>query len=313
MAGTGYKGIISFSLGFLRKPRLKLIAAALLAETAFFAGVLLLALLLFGRILLGLWGGDTSVLAMLLLDPYIVEDMVFTLFLLSVPIAVVFASVFFSVRGAMVCSALERRGLKPGMFSPKRALDFAKLFFAGAFFSLFSLEDKKFLPLPVIAFVLACLTFVPDDMASIASGLLSVALFLACLLVVARNAVRLSMSAPLMALENRGALSALHESWRLTRGKFWALFLALALCAAVGLLLFGGCFFLLSLLLSFLLVFLVSPFSLAFQLAIALALFALFPFMLLFFSFAKAAIFTDKALFPGGQSRRANRILNSSR
>jgi len=298
MAGMDYKGAISFSLGFLRKPRLKLIAAALLAETAFFFSVLLLALLLFGRILLGLWGGDTSVLAMLLLGPYIVEDMVFTLFFLSVPIAVVFASVFFSVHGAMVFFALERRGLKPGAFSMKKSLDFAKLFFASSFFSLFSLEDKKFLPLPIIAFVLACLTFVPDDLISIASGLLSVALFLIYSLVVARNAVRLSMSAPAMAVENRGVLSALHESWRLTHGKFWALFLALALCAAAGLLLFGACFFLLSLLLTFLLVFLVSPFSLAFQLAIALTLSALFPLMLLFFSFAKAAIFTDKALFP---------------
>ena len=300
MAGMDYKGVISFSLGFLRKPSLKLIAAALLAEIAFFSCVLLLALLLFGRILLGLWGGDTSVLAMLLLDPYIVEDMVFTLFFLSVPIAVVFASVFFSVHGAMVFFALERRGLKPGMFSLKKFPDFAKLFFAGAFFSLFSLEDKKFLPLPIIAFVFACLTFVPDDLISIASGMLSVALFLIYSLVVARNAVRLSMSAPAMAVENRGVLSALHESWRLTHGKFWALFLALALCKAAGLLLFGGCFFLLSLLLTFLLVFIVSPFSFAFQLAIALTLSLLFPFMLLFFSFSKAAIFTDKSLFPMG-------------
>ena len=296
----GYKGIISFSLGFLRKPSLKLIAAVLLAGIAFFACILLLALLLFGQILLALWGGDTSVLAMLLLDPYIVEDMVFALFFLSIPIAVVFASVFFSIHGAMFFSALERRGFKPGAFSMKKYLDFTKLFFACVFSSLFSLEDKKFLPLPIIAFALACATFVPDDLVSIASGLLSVALFLICSLIFARNTVRLSMSAPLMAVENRGVFAALHESWRLTNGKFWAIFLVLTLCKAVGLLLFGACFFLLSLLLTFLLVFIVSPFSFAFQLALALALFALFPFVLLFFSFAKAAIFTDKALFPKG-------------
>lgn len=286
--------MLSFSFSWLKeKKAVKYLALGWAAALALILLLAALALLLFRETITSLLAGSFSTLAGLLLEPSLVEQMVAVFLAAAIPLFALFALGLLYIHALMVLAALRKAGLPAAELSPIRFIKLVASCIESTALAVFSAFNKKYLALLLAALVFAAATFVPDDFASIASGLLALLLLSLYSPVVFYNAVRQSHAPVIFLSKGVSVAAALKASWFFTEKRFWSIVAAWLALFLVSLALFALAFFAISLALTALFFYLLSLFSLAFQIASLLTALVLLPFALLVLSYAKAAVYRE--------------------